>query len=57
MSDEKKESRINLEHLPQDEQELNVAEQKQVQGGATRAVGGGIRSGGTSDPPPPISGI
>ena len=33
MSDEKKESRINIEDLPQPEQELTSEEAKEVQGG------------------------
>jgi hypothetical protein len=48
MSDVKKESRINIEDLPHEEKELSADEQKQVQGGATRAVTPGIRTGGTN---------
>jgi hypothetical protein len=34
MSDEQKESRINIKDLPQNEQELTSEESKEVQGGA-----------------------
>ena len=37
MSDEQKERRINLENLPQDEQELTAEEAKKVQGGIIMA--------------------
>lgn len=40
MSEEKNESRINIEDLPQAEQELSVEESKEVQGG--NAADGGI---------------
>jgi hypothetical protein len=48
MTNQKKESRIKIEDLPQEEKELSADEQKQVQGGATRAVTPGIRTGGTN---------
>lgn len=48
MSDEQKESRIKVDDLPQAEQELTPEEAKEVQGGATRAVTPGIRTGGTN---------
>ncbi len=35
MSDEKSESRINIEDLPQPERELTAEDHKKVQGGAT----------------------
>lgn len=37
-------SRIQVEDLPREEQELSAEEQKSVQGGATRAVPPGIRT-------------
>lgn len=46
MSAEKKESRINIKDLPEPEKELSAEEQKSVQGGATRIVSPGIRTGG-----------
>lgn len=47
MSDEKNESRINIEDLPQPEQELTSEEAKQVQGGVIGAVK--TNTGGTHD--------
>ena len=45
MSEERKESRIRLEDLPQDEQELSPEEARDVQGGVTPYGGfqGGVR--------------
>ena len=45
MNEEKKESRIRLEDLPPDEQELSPEEVKDVQGGVTPYGGfqGGVR--------------
>ena len=56
MADENKDeaSRVKIDDLPQGEQELTDDEQKQVQGGATRAVTPGIRTGGTTSEPPPV---
>lgn len=54
------ERRIQIEDLPREEQELSAEEQKEIQGGATRAVQPGIRtssSGGSPPPLPPICGI
>lgn len=48
MAEEKKASRIKVEELPQAEEELTAEEAREVQGGATRVVPPGIRSGGTS---------
>ena len=36
MSDENKESKINMEDLPQDEEELTTKEAKEVKGGLTK---------------------
>lgn len=48
MTDDTKEatgkSRIQVEDLPQEEKELSAEEQKEIQGGATRAVPPGIRT-------------
>ncbi|HVQ36460.1 MAG TPA: hypothetical protein VMS31_02950 [Pyrinomonadaceae bacterium] len=38
MSDEKNESRINIEDLPQPERELTAEDHQKVQGGATTTV-------------------
>jgi hypothetical protein len=47
MSDEKNESRINIEDLPQAEQELTPDEAQQVQGGLTSSIK--TSTGGTRD--------
>jgi hypothetical protein len=41
MADEKQESKIKVENLPQPEQELTPDEQKQVQGGTQAGFGDG----------------
>ena len=50
MADEnkKRKSRVKIDDLPREEQELSADEQKSVQGGAPRAVTPGIRTGGTN---------
>ena len=61
MSEQKQDDkrRTEIKDLQTPEQELTTDEQKQVQGGATRAVTPGIRTGTTSEPPPvpPFCGI
>ena len=48
MSEEKKESRINVQDLPQDEKELTAEEAKEVKGGLTK-VGAGTLTLSTSN--------
>ena len=45
MSNEQKESRINIEDLPQNEQELTPEESKEVQGGINVTPYGGFQGG------------
>jgi hypothetical protein len=41
MSEEKKESRINLEDLPRDERELSTEEAKKIEGGSQKIEAAG----------------
>ena len=43
MSDEQKENRINIEDLPQEEQELTPEEAKEVQGGRNSNLNGNLQ--------------
>jgi hypothetical protein len=48
MKENRRHSRTEIKDLPRDEKELSVKEKKQIQGGADRLVGGGIRSTGNA---------
>lgn len=48
ITEKKVKTRTEITDLKREEQELSIEQQKKIQGGANRLVGGGIRGSGTT---------